>query len=195
MAVLTPTPSPDTTRKQEEMAADDAKVAAAIKAVDDLDEGHFAIAQSALATDFPEQYKALFTDLSASRGPEAVTGWRTFLTRVDELRKSKNPTDKAALAKLAKRGLHEAELKRIEKLVVIAEGSKSKVYTLDGTEDEQVSPARLAALMALRAWFMEWLTVAKVEVKQKRLRIALGIAKRAGSGRSGGSGTAPSPPA
>lgn len=191
MAVLTPTPSPDASKKQEAMAEDDAKVARAVKAVDDLDEGHYAIAQRTLVVDFPAQYKALFTNLTASTGHEAVAGWRTFLTRIDTLRKSKDPTDKAALERLAKRGLHETELKRIEKLVVIAEGAKTEVFTLDGTEDEEVSPARLASLVALRAWFMEWLTVAKVEVKQKRLRILLGISKRKRSGGGNGGGAPP----
>ena len=89
------------------------------------------------------------------------------------------------------RDSHETELKRIEKLVVIAEGAKTEVFTLDGTEDEEVSPARLASLVALRAWFMEWLTVAKVEVKQKRLRILLGISKRKRSGGGNGGGAPP----
>ncbi len=55
MAVLTPTPSPDASKKQEAMAEDDAKVARAVKAVDDLDEGHYAIAQRTLVVDFPAQ--------------------------------------------------------------------------------------------------------------------------------------------
>ena len=175
------------------MAADDAKVAEAVHALDELDEGHFKIAQRTLVNDFPAQYKALFTDLSASSGPEAVTGWRTFLTRIDELRKSKDPTDKAALARLAKRGLPDAELARIEKLLVIAEGTKSKIFTL-GTDDEEGSAARLASLVSLRAWFIDWLTVAKVEVKQKRLRILLGISKRKRGGGGNGNGGGGTPP-
>lgn len=181
MAVLTPTPSPTENADELRIAAVDEKVAEAIETLDALDDGHFAIAQRALAANHPAQHDALFFELSASKGYAAVVGWRTFLNRLAPMRESKDPEDRAAVALLAKRGLHAAELKRIEKLVNVAEAIQAEIPTIEAAteNEEEVSSERLASLRALRAWFIEWFAVAKVEVRSKQLRIGLGISKRA----------------
>jgi transposase len=122
----------------------------------------------------------LFHELAPTDdGPKAVVGWRTFLTRLNAMRsgedrKDTRAKDHAALALLAERGLNEAELSRIEKLVRIAEGTESDF----SARDDEAAEMRLERLKKLWAWYSQWASVARVEVKSRALRIRLGLAKR-----------------
>lgn len=182
--VLAPVPSPTERTKEEKGANADAKVAEAIRTLDALDEGHFGIAKTALLFNFVPQHDFVFHNLSASTGPASVTGWRTFLTRVNALRtgEGRDPStregDEKALALLAERGLPETELARIEALVRTAEGLDVDTQKTD----PDIEKARIARLEKLWAWFAQWAAVARVEVKGRALRIRLGLAKRRSPG-------------
>lgn len=185
MAVLAPAPSPESIARVKAGNLSDERVSSAVRELDGLDEGHFGVAKTALLHNFIQQHDFVFHELGPSTGPAAVTGWRTFLTRVQALRsgddrKDTRKQDHAALALLAERGLDETELTRIEKLVRIAEGIGAEITLVDN-EDEKV---RIAALKKLWSWYSQWAAVARVEIKGKALRIRLGLAKRA-SGRGG----------
>ena len=112
MDVLAPAPSAEQLRIQNAGTDSDQKVIDAQKTLNALDEGHFEIAQTALLYNYPAQYDFVFFELEATKDDaKAVTGWRTFLTRVDSLRngtgrEDTKEADKAALALLAERGLH-----------------------------------------------------------------------------------------
>jgi hypothetical protein len=180
MDVLAPAPSAAELKLEKLGAEGDRRVAEAENTLNALDEGHFGIAKTALLHNFPDQYDFVFHELSATDdGPKAVVGWRTFLTRLNELRsgekrKDTRAKDHAALALLAERGLNEAELSRIEKLVRVAEGSEAEFTA----PDDEGNDIRLARLKKLWAWYAQWASVARVEVKSRSLRIRLGLAKR-----------------
>lgn len=178
MAVLAPAPSAGD--RVQRGADADKKVAEAIRTLDALDEGHFAIAKTALLYNFVAQHDFVFHELSASTGAESVVGWRTFLTRVNALRTgdgrdpSTRKDDAAALELLAQRGLDQTELRRIEALVKTAEGVGAETQLAD----PEAEKARVARLEKLWAWYAQWASVARVEVKSRALRIRLGLAKR-----------------
>lgn len=198
MEVLAPSPSPEAVARAKAAQLSDSRVAESVRELDELDEGHFGVAQTTLLHNFPAQYDFVFHELSASTGAAAVVGWRTFLTRIQALRtsderKETRKQDHAALALLAERGLGEAELTRIEKLVRIAEGIGADIALVDN-EDEKV---RVTKLKKLWSWYSQWAAVARVEIKGKALRIRLGLAKRASSRgeeeEDGGDGAPPTP--
>lgn len=179
-AVLSPAPTAAEMKLQRASDTDDQAVAEAVKTLDSLDEGHFGIAKTALLFNHVPQHDFVFHNLSASTGTASVAGWRTFLTRVRALRTGEGRDaesrkgDLAALALLAERGLSEAELARIERLVEIAEGVGATIQASDA-EAEKVARVRLERLWA---WYAQWVSVARVEIKSRALRIRLGLAKR-----------------
>lgn len=180
MDILVPAPSAEQLRTQSAGSDSDQKVVEAQKSLNALDEGHFEIGQTALLYNFPAQYDFVFHNLQATTDDaKAVTGWRTFLTRVAIMRSGKDredskEADKAALALLAERGLHKEELDRIEALVRVAEGVGANDSPLD-TESEQI---RINRLKKLWGWFAQWASVARVQVKGRGHRIRLGLAQR-----------------
>ena len=191
-----------------EVSEDEKKVNAAMGAVDDWDEPNFRLMNSALKRAFPEQHAFLFAgDIRAAKGPMAVYGVRTIIARLDELesspaRKATREQDKAALARLAERGITKAERNRVQALLDII-GSEDD--TLVGDDDGPVisDVKRKNTLIKLREWYEEWSEVARVAIKQKRDLMHLGLAKQKKAsgddgeeedeGEEGGGGGVPSP--
>ena len=181
MALLTPAPSTEERKVLAAAAKADKRVAVAVRELDDLDEPHFSVAESALLHNFPDQHAFVFFELKASTGFKAVDGWRTMLTRLEALRAAPERSDTRkqdheALALLAKRGLHAEELARIESLLQIAEGSGfGSTYVETSAADEA---AREQKLILLRSWFEQWTAVARAQIKRRDHSIRLGLAQR-----------------
>ncbi len=149
----------------------------AIVTIDAWDEPTFRIARAALERLYPEQAVFVFTNLEPATGPAAVLTVRMFLERLSALENSPERVatrneDLAALEMLAKRGITKEERQRMQGLLDVAQGLGSVV------ESDAPSEARLADLMALRAWYDDWTETAKTVITRRDQLIRLGLAKR-----------------
>jgi hypothetical protein len=166
----------------------DARVRAALVAVDQWDEPNFRVAAATLRYEFPDQYAHVFADdLQAGTGPESLVAVTRFLDRLDELerspeRKATRKVDAAALAKLALRGLTVDERVRVRELVNVARSSMPD--TAEAMAEDRSAGRR--SLELLRAMYEEWAEIARVEVKRRADLIRLGLAKRKKSARAEG---------
>jgi hypothetical protein len=172
---------------------------AALVEVDAWDEPNFAVTRAALAVGYPSACEFLMNGLEAAQGRGAIQSVGTYLRRLDALESGKgrdkheHKTDKAAIAKLASRGITSEVRARLEKLVASLE---------EGPDDAEpaASPAvplsgpRRAALVALYGWFFEWSETARAVIRRRDYLIRLGLAQRkpkktapgGGTGTSGG---------
>ena len=161
---------------------EDTTVRDAIKQVDDWDEGGFQIISASLRYRFPDQAAFVLDGLQASTGAAAVLGVKQLLDRLDALesatsRASTREQDLAAIALLAERGINAAERRRLRNLIAVAESAPD--LSLPDAEKVAKSEAdTLRNLMALRAWYEEWSSIARVVIKRRDYLIRMGLAKR-----------------
>lgn len=172
-------------RRTAPVVFDSPEATSAIAEIDGWDEPTFRVARAALAGEFPEQCQLVFQDLQAQTGVAAVVSVTTFLDRLDVLesdkgRKATHKVDKAALAKLAARGITPAERARMRELLGIALGPSAEAPTdAASAADPATETAELrAAKVELYTWYVEWREVAKADIKRRDHLIQLGIAQR-----------------
>jgi hypothetical protein len=172
-------------RRMTPIVFDSPEATSAIAEIDSWDEPTFRVARAALTGEFPEQCQLVFQDLQPQTGVAAVVSVTTFLDRLDVLengkdRKATAKVDKAALAKLAARGITPAERARMRKLLGVAQGSSAEVPDAAASSvDPAAEAAELrAAKVELYTWYVEWREVAKADIKRRDHLIQLGIAQR-----------------
>jgi hypothetical protein len=165
------------------LSVDEKEVAKTFSLLDAWDEPNFRLARATLRREFPNQYAFLFAgDLQASKGPASVLGIRTFVTRWKELdggetRTATRKEDKAALARLAERGLDNAERAKVEAWLELV--GKHKDPQIAVTEsDESTERNRRNMLVRTREWFEEWSEVARISLVKKRDLMRLGLARQ-----------------
>jgi hypothetical protein len=137
----------------------------------------FTVADASLAHAHRPQHAFLFQGgLEAKQGADAVVAVGTFLARLDGLerdpaRASTRADDRAALGRLANRGLTEEERARAQRLVdAVQEGAALP------DASTTAATAADAARLALYAWFDEWSKIARVAITRRDLLIRLGLA-------------------
>lgn len=169
---------------------------AATAELDQWDEPNFARLGATLRRHFPSAEAYLFFNLAASTGALAVLGVATLLTRIDALENGSDPAradskkdDKKAVELLAERGLDKQERLRLSALVDLA---LRPTTTIELVNDTQLArdTQREAALTALKDWYEEWSTTARVVVKKRAYLIRMGLASRK-SAKGEGSGAPP----
>ena len=158
-------------------------VADAVASIDNWDEPNIRLIRAAL-TRHPDARAAVLAGITPVSGPAAVINVSKILTRLDAL--STTEAGRAALATLAKRGLDEAERKRVAALVEIAKAGN--VATEDAADDKALEAAAEAAakeaadheraLIELRNWFEEWAEIARLNIQRRDYLIRLGLAER-----------------
>jgi hypothetical protein len=160
----------------------------AVAELDAWDEPNFARIKAALDRHFPEQSAYVFRDLDPAQGFAAVRGVGTLLTRLDALergtdpaRKAKAAEDKEAVELLAKRGITPAVRGQLQELVAMAL-SPTTTVPAPSTADQA---ERRRALVALRAWFDEWASSARVVLTKRAHRIRMGLATRRSPAKRG----------
>ncbi len=166
----------------------------AVAELDAWDEPNFARIKAALDRHHPEQSAYVFRDLEPAQGFAAVRGVGALLTRLDALergtdpaRKARADADKQAVALLAKRGITPALRGQLHELVAMA---LSPAETLPAASPEDAAE-RKRSLVALRAWFDEWSSAARVVLTKRAHRIRMGLATRRSPTKGG---EAPSEP-
>lgn len=153
-------------------SATDEDVAAAVAELDNWDEGGIRLIRAAF-TRHPEARAAVLAGIAPVAGQAAVVNVATILDRLAELQKT--DAGVAALATLAKRGLDEAERKRLAALVKTAKSGHMGTPVADVESDDA---AYEQALLALREWFEEWSEIARLTIKRRDHLIRLGLAER-----------------
>jgi hypothetical protein len=150
----------------------DAAVVEAMKAIDAWDNLFFTRAAAVLEFDFPSQYERLFAGgLHAEQGPASVLAVKTFLDRLDALGAG-DEADRAALAALARVGLHAGERDRARSLLVAAQSLSPLPAEVAPDGDPEVSQRELWQ------WYRKWSTLARTAVIRRADLIALGLASR-----------------
>jgi len=155
----------------------DTDVSGAIATIDAWDEDGFRIVRATLQRKFRDQAAVVLKGIGPSTGPKAVLGVKTLVERIKALGASADQTDRAAYIALAKRGIDDAELGRLEGLVKRAE-SAPKLAPTDPAPAAAADAAHVQHLVALRALYEEWSEIAHAVVKRRDHLILLGLAKR-----------------
>lgn len=159
----------------------DQTVRAAVITLDQWDEPNFARARAALQRLFKAQCDFVFEDLEAAEGVAAVQSVATFLERLDALenskdRKATHKEDHEALKLLAKRGITKAERVRLAGLVETAQRGAEAAAPV--VTDEARAADRAQAMKDLYAWYQDWSTVARTEIRRRDYLIRLNLATR-----------------
>lgn len=156
----------------------DPRVSAALKKVDDWDEGNFAVASASLQFAFPAQHAFVFAgDLKPGKGADAVVAVGTFLERLRQLRESPEREatrvqDHAALARLAERGITEPICRELSAAVsTIEHGTTLRTERSNDSDQER-------RLMALYELWKEWSTIARAVLTRRSHLIAVGLLER-----------------
>ena len=145
----------------------------AMVTLDAWDESGFARIDAALETSFPDQHGFVFAGgLGASVGPAAVVGVQTLLTRLEALASgsdrpaASHKKDKAAIARLAERGIDKAERERLSALVKEAMSLAPTAAPVDDSKHQ-------AALLAVYLWHREWAKTAHAVITKRPYLISL----------------------
>ncbi len=160
----------------------DLAVQDAVVEVDQWDEVGFRLIEATLGRRYPEQARFVLGGLAPSQGASAVTGVGHLLDRLDALesdpaRSASRLEDKSALAALAKRGITKEERTRLRALVEKARPATSKPPLVRGVHPTDHE----TRLIALRAWYDEWATVARAAVTREDQLVRMGLISRPGS--------------
>jgi hypothetical protein len=143
-----------------------------LRAIDDFENEWFPIARVALEQHFPVIAKEVFLRLVQSTGPEAAITVRTFVSRVRALESGAGVyavDGAAARALLTERGLTEARIVAVEALLAeLGAGTPTPVPQVDTQAIE-------AEERALWSWYLEWSTIARVAIRDRRHLRALGF--------------------
>ena len=149
-------------------SAADRGTADAITALDAWENRWFPIIRASLDRHFPEVAERVFFNLRQTEGPQVVVGVDTLLRRIRVA--GTEAGGEAVLDLLARRGLDEAELRRVEGLVAQLAG-----FLDPGEPTEAESAAMRDAEDRLWAWYREWSTIARAVVDDRRLLRAMGF--------------------
>jgi hypothetical protein len=148
---------------------------AAAQAIEERDGDVFRIVRAALAYRHPPQAAFLLRDIGPAKGPAAVRNIRLLVERLEALAPGAGEEDHAALATLASRGFGPAEIAELRALGDAA--ASAEPVTEDGAE-ERAEATRHAALLELRAWYVEWAELTRASIKDRRLLQRLGLVGR-----------------
>lgn len=145
-------------------------------------EMNYPIAHVSTRARHPEQHELLFRGLDYQRGPAAVLVAKELMKRLRSLRDhpervEERGADAAALDTLARRGINEEAIARIERLVSIVQCMPETDFAELAAEEAE-SETHLARLKALRVWFEEWSGVARAVIHHRPDLIRLGLAQR-----------------
>jgi hypothetical protein len=148
----------------------------AVVELDAWDEKGFRIVEASLRHKFPEQARLVLAGLGPAEGPGAVAGVRHLLDRLDMLessedRRHKRREDQAALDALAKRGITKDERTRLRGLVDAAAPASESVAPRSGPHPTDHE----TRLLALRAWYEEWASIARAAVTREDHLARMGL--------------------
>lgn len=150
----------------------------------------FPIANVSLAVHYPAAHQFLFNNLHQTDGLDVLISVGTFLRRLDELPGRKDVKDAGAARKLlGERGLTDATLAVAKELLDRA-GHVAKEPPPPAVTPEQAQ----AAEKALWDWYLEWSTIARTAISNRRLLRELGFLRSASASADAASADATDAP-
>ncbi len=156
-----------------------------VGAVDDWENTWFDVAEAALARLSPKVHAVLFQNLSKTSGPEVVLNVRTFLERIDAMKKAEDDDNKSALTLLEKRGLTDGVLDEAMGLIEKIAAAEADDDEDENAEDEAARKAeREQAVEAMWAWYQDWAKTARTVVKNRNYQVMLGLLQHRVGGSS-----------
>jgi hypothetical protein len=150
-----------------------------ITAIDAWENIWFDVADAALARKFPEVHAKVMKNLSRTSGIMVVLNVKTMLKRLDGL--SANRDERAALDLLATRGLDQKQRDYAASLVKQARSEMADPDDATLPRPAQDEVELQATVDAMWAWYLDWSKTARTVVKDKRLRIMMGVSSPARS--------------
>lgn len=133
----------------------------------------FDVADAALARSYPEVHAKVLDRLAKTSGPMVILNVKVLLDRLEQLENSGDPSDAAALALLAKRGLDHKQRQRAADLIEQARSGLPDTDGPDTVEEQEVDLDEAVAQMW--AWYLDWAKTARTVIRSKRLRIVMGL--------------------
>lgn len=143
-------------------------------AIDSFENRWFPLAKAALQHRHPQVHDFLFLNLPQKTGDEVALTVATFVRRVRQLERGVPELPEAAVARalLAERGLLEETLGEVEILITSLEMLEPMAPASTSREQQRVADEQLWA------WYLEWSTVARLAVTDRRYLRALGFGRR-----------------
>jgi hypothetical protein len=151
----------------------------------------FPVLSAVLENHFPEIHAMVFNNLAQTSGPEVVVTVGTLIERIERMSAAREEggfgaTGRSARTLLEKRGFTAEEIesarKLIQKIGKIADASE-----LAGDEESVADDD--SAETAMWKWYLEWSTIARGAIKNRRLLRNMGFLQQAN-----GSSEEPEPP-
>jgi len=154
-----------------------------VQRIDEFENYWFPIAGAALGRKFPDQHARVFLNLVQTDGIEVIASVGQFVKRVAALESSADPKDQEARQLLVARGLNAGKMAEIKGLLDAVSDVETDELPAIGPSDtgEEFTEADEAAW----AWYLEWSTVARTVIKDRRSLKALGFLKPSKSGADG----------
>ena len=153
----------------------------ALEQIDLFENKWFPIASASLKHRFASVHERLFRNLSQTEGPEVVISVGTFLDRLESLDKTEDGRPDAEGEKarklLVERGLQ-------PRVIAAARGLLDEIGTIEESAPMDLEErARLEeqAENELWAWYLEWSTIARTAISDRRLLRSLGFLAVSGS--------------
>lgn len=151
-----------------------------VAAVDAWENKWYPIIEAALFRHAPNVHKKVFLNMARTDGLEALIAVRELVRRLDEVAAAPDAESVAATAVLAERGVTAAVREEAKSLLAAAEAPKNDA------SDDDIDAARAAidaAEQALWAYYLEWSTIARTAIKDRKLLRSLGfLARKSASG-------------
>jgi hypothetical protein len=139
--------------------------AAHLAELDRWENQNFPIIEAVIKRHFPELHAAIFLNLSQTTGPELVVFVKMLLERLDA-------QPEAVREKLAERGVTADVLGEARELL-------QTIASIAPDHTDQIdSEADAAAEKALWDWYLEWSTIVRTDITNRRLLRYLGFLKR-----------------
>ena len=139
-----------------------------LKLLDDWENTWFPVADATLKHRFPAVREKVFLNLSQQTGLDVLISVKTLVARIDEL-EAGSAEEQAARAMLEERGLNAETMNEAKDLL-------SKVATIQVVEPVMPDPAAAeAAEKHMWAWYLEWSTIARTAIKDRRVLRSLGF--------------------
>lgn len=153
LAMVAPEPAPDTSL---------------VKQLDAWENKWFVVGNASLTRHHPAVHEQVFLNISRQSNANVVFSVTTFVSRVEALAHG-TAEDQAARALLAKRGLTDAVLDEAKDIL-------AKIAGEGVIAQSPPDPAKKKeAEKAMWSWYREWSTIARSEIKDRRLLLSLGF--------------------
>ena len=146
-----------------------------VDAVDAWENRWYEIIDVSLTRNFPAVRDKVLLNLSQTEGPPVLLSVQTLVARIDALvAPEASDEDRAAHALLQKRGVNAGTLAEVKGLLASAQ----QAGTVDDTVSAPDAETGTAAEDAMWAWYLEWSTIARRAISDRRMLRALGFLPR-----------------